>query len=229
MGLKSEIETEIADIFRSRWTQRDGTTVPEDDDVKLGNDAVNIEATVLYADMRDSTKLVDNYSRLFAAEIYKSFLRCAARIIRAEGGVITAYDGDRIMAVFIGDSKNSTAARCALKINWAVINIVRPAMKNQYPDRNYTLEHVVGIDTSNITVARTGIRGSNDLVWVSRAANYAAKLAALEGYPTWITKSVYESLNGESKYGGENKANMWVADTWNGITVYHSTWWWSFS
>ena len=33
----------------------------------------------------------------------------------------------------------------------------------------------LGIDTSKLFVARTGIRKSNDLVWVGRAANYAAK------------------------------------------------------
>lgn len=229
MALKGDLETEVAKIFKSAWTERDGKTVPEDDDLLLGNDAVNIEGTVLYADMQDSTKLVDNHTRLFAAEIYKTFLLCAARIIRSEGGVITAYDGDRIMSVFIGDSKNSTAARCALKINWAVKNIVQPALKVQYPKVDYVLKHVVGIDTSEISVARTGIRGSNDLVWVSRAANHAAKLAALEGYPTWISKSVYDALNDKSKFGGQNKENMWVADTWNGLRVYHSTYWWSLS
>jgi class 3 adenylate cyclase len=229
MGLKSELETEVAGIFKSRWTERDGTTVPEDDDLQMGNDAVHIKATVLYADMRDSTRLVDGYKWWFAAEIYKTFLRSATRIIRAEGGVITAYDGDRVMAVFIGDTKNSTAARCALKINWAVKHIVQPALKKQYPKTDYVLKHVVGIDTSDISVARVGIRGSNDLVWISRAANYAAKLAALKGYPTWITKSVYDMLLDASKYGGKDKQNMWVADTWNGITVYRSTWEWSLS
>jgi class 3 adenylate cyclase len=51
----------------------------------------------------------------FAAEIYKTFLHCAAKIIRSEDGVITAYDGDRIMAVFIGNAKNTSAVRAALK------------------------------------------------------------------------------------------------------------------
>jgi class 3 adenylate cyclase len=229
MELKSDLETEVESIFNTLWTERDGTTVPDDDDLQLGNDAVHIKATVLYADMRDSTKLVDSHQWWFASEIYKSFLRCAARIIRDEGGVISAYDGDRVMSVFIGDSKNSTATRCALKINWAVKNIVQPAMEKQYPDTKYTLNHVVGIDTSNISVARIGIRGSNDLVWVSRAANYAAKLSALEGYPTWITKTVYDNLNKKSKYAGTTQEDMWVADTWNGNRVYRSTYWWPLS
>ena len=68
---------------------------------KLGNDAVGIDTTVLYADISGSTHLVDNHTAGFAAEIYQSYLACAARIITYECGVITAYDGDRVMGVFV--------------------------------------------------------------------------------------------------------------------------------
>jgi class 3 adenylate cyclase len=100
MGLKDDLEREAAAIFRAAWETRDGTVVPADDSLKLGNDAVKLDATVLYADLADSTKLVDGRSASFAAEIYKTFLHCAAKIIRSESGIITAYDGDRIMAVY---------------------------------------------------------------------------------------------------------------------------------
>ena len=70
-----------------------------------------------------------------------SFLSCAARIIRDQGGTITGYDGDRIMAVFIGESKNSTAARTTLMINYAVLKIINPAIQNQYPNSGYAVKH----------------------------------------------------------------------------------------
>ena len=66
---------------------------------------------------------MDGHKAHFAAEVYKAFLRCAARIIRAEGGAITAYDGDRVMAVFVGEGKNTAAVRCALKVHWAGGNL----------------------------------------------------------------------------------------------------------
>ncbi len=75
------------------------------------------------------------------------------------------------MAVFIGNAKNSSAARAALKINFARLHIIHPALKAQYPKTTYELKYVVGVDTSQLFVARTGIRGANDLVWVGRAAN----------------------------------------------------------
>ncbi len=230
MGLKGDLESEVATIFRSAWTERDGDKVPEAEDLKLGNDAVKLKGTVLYADLADSTKLVDGYKKPFAAEIYKTFLHCAAKIIRSEGGVITAYDGDRIMAVYVGDPKNTPAARSALQINYAMIHIVRPALKKQYPNDTYVPSHVVGIDTSDLFIARTGVRGANDLVWVGRAANYAAKLAALpETYATYITADVFNGMRDDVKTGRDGRS-MWTTLRWSEFdnsTIYGSSWWWS--
>jgi len=232
MGLKEDLYSNVSNIFATRWEARQGQQVPEPTDVNLGNDAVTLNATVLYADLAESTNLVDKYTKPFAAEIYKSYLLCASKIIRTEGGEITAFDGDRVMGVFLGSTKNTSAARCALKLNYAVREIINPAIKTQYANSTYEVRQSVGIDTSELFVARTGIRGSNDLVWVGRAANYAAKLCSLreESYASWITKDVYDSLADEAKYGGANASPMWEARNWTakGITVYRSSWFWKF-
>lgn len=231
MTFKQELESEVSTIFKSRWTQRDGKVVPGPEDLRLGNDAVRLEATVLYADIADSTKLVDEKAASFAAEIYKAYLTCAAKIVKSEGGTITAYDGDRIMGVFLGDVKNSTAARTALKINSAVLDIINPALLKQYSESSYRLKHVVGVDTSALFVARIGVRNDNDLVWVGRAANYAAKLCAInEENTVFITEQVFNKLSDDSKYGGQNKVLMWKERQWTQMEnkkIYSSNWKWS--
>lgn len=229
MGLREDLENELADIFATRWEVRDGRVVPEPKDVQLGKDAVKLDATVLYADLVESTALVDGYKAPFAAEIYKSYLHSATKIIKAEGGAITSFDGDRVMAVFIGDRKNTSAARAGLKINHAVLRLINPALNAQYLSNNYVLRQVVGIDASELLVARTGIRGSNDLVWVGRAANYAAKLCSLRegGYATWITERVYSRLADEAKTSSGK--SMWEQRHWRdrNMTVYRSNWTWA--
>ena len=227
MSLVEDYTKAVKKIFRDTWTTRDGKKVPESEDLGLANDAVKLDGTVLYADLDESTNLVDSYKPEFAAEIYKAYLSCAAKVIRSEGGVITSYDGDRIMAVYIGDSKNTAAARSALKINYTVKKIINPLLKECYPKTDYRVSQVVGIDTSELFVARTGIRGSNDLVWVGRAANYAAKLCSLSAdHPSRLTKTVYDKLNESAKYADDQKTPMWKETTWNGMTIYRSTWWW---
>lgn len=230
MALEDDLKTAAGRFFRESWDERDGTAVPDTDDVRLYNDGVNLDAVVLYADLAESTQLVNTYKATFAAEVYKAFLYCAARIIEHRGGVVTAYDGDRIMAVFLGEAKNSAAARAALNIHHAVDEIVMPAMRTQYPNEKYALGHCVGIDASKLLAARTGVRGANDLVWVGRAANYAAKLSALRigGYRSIITAAVYNSLNEDSKLSADS-VNMWTAiksATLPGMSLYGSTWRW---
>ena len=227
MSLGQDLNSEVRKILREQWTTRQGRVVPDPVDLGLGNDATQLDGTVLYADLKSSTDLVNGYNPEFAAEIYKCFLTCAARIIRAEGGEITAYDGDRIMAVYIGDSKNTDAARTALLINYSVAKIINPAIRSSYPNSTYTVRHVVGIDTSNLFVARIGVRGDNDLVWVGRAANYAAKLSDGSGAPSQITEDVYNLLNKSVNYGDDG-SNMWTPTTSPALgykRIYTSTWW----
>jgi len=81
VGLTEDLEAEVKKIFHERWTIRDGNVVPEYKDIQLGNDAVKLEGTVLYADLSGSTNMVDNKSPSFAAEIYKAYLHCAAKLI----------------------------------------------------------------------------------------------------------------------------------------------------
>jgi len=92
------------------------------------------------------------------------------------------------------------------------------------------VKHVVGVDTSQLFVAKTGVRGANDLVWVGRAANYAAKLATLpESYPTYITKEVYDAMADDAKLSRDGQA-MWQAVRWNTFDdriIYRSNWWWA--
>lgn len=196
----------------------------------MGNDAVKLNATVLYADLSESTAMVNRKLPTFSAEVYKSFLHCAAKLIRDAGGSITAYDGDRIMAVFIAGNKNTAAVKTALKLHWARRHIIQPALDQQYPKADLTVKHTVGIDSSALFVARTGVRGDNDLVWVGRAANWAAKLSDLpDAHPTWITKQVYDNMLNEVKTAGDGR-HMWEQMVWNDMnkeTIYRSNFWWS--
>jgi class 3 adenylate cyclase len=228
MGLKTDLMAEVGEIFRNAWDERDGKVVPSDESLTLGNVGIKLLATVLYADLAESTGLVDDHRHFFSAEIYKTYLHCAAKIIRSQGGVITAYDGDRIMAVFIGKSKNTSAVRSAMMINYAVLEIIMPAKKTQYKDNGYELKQVVGIDTSELLITKTGVRGANDLVWVGRAANHAAKLTALpDSHSSYISSDVYNNMNEQVKTS--DGVAMWEACTWdtfNYETIYRSNWWW---
>lgn len=226
MAFIDDLKSEVRQVFKTSWTDRDGRVVPDTDSLKLGNEGIKLTGAVLYADLSASTKLVDSFKPQFAAEVYKTYLLCAARLIKGRGGVITAYDGDRVMAVFTGDSMNTDAVSAALEINASVQDVINPLIGECYPDVSYRVQQTVGIDTSNLYVAKTGVRGANDLVWVGRAANHAAKLAAMPPTAaTWITADVHAKLPPGLKKlanGSEWERRSWTA--MGNKLIYCSNW-----
>src|SRR5579863_4957487 len=121
MAFTDDLTAEVVKILKEKWTTRNGIAVPDAPDLKLANYAVKLKGTVLCADLADSTGLVLGKSPGFAAEVYKTYLSCACRIIKDRTGEITAFDGDRVMAVFLGDNKNTNAVRAGLATNHAVV------------------------------------------------------------------------------------------------------------
>jgi class 3 adenylate cyclase len=228
MTIAEDIRANARTTFIAKWTVRDGTSVPEPAALRLSNDAIHFKrATILYADLDGSTDLVEKKKWTFAGEVYKAFLYATSRLIRRHGGSIVSYDGDRAMGIFISDNQTNDAVSCALEINYTIKNIVQAEMSKGWTT-DFKIRHVVGIDTSEIYAARTGVRGDNDIVWIGNAANLAAKLTALTAdNPTWITKRVYDRLNDNQKLG-PNREGIWKKWKWtqhNDDEVYSTTYW----
>jgi adenylate cyclase len=212
MSFKDDLATEANNVQAQAWAIRDGKVVPETNDFNLAGGAVRLTATMLYADLADSTAIAI-YDRRVAARVFKSFLAVCSRIIRDRGGYVRSFDGDRVMGVFVGDSKNTSAAKAALQINDSFLKIIKPKLEAKYEvfqNGTYGLGHCVGIDTSEVLVIRGGIIDNNDLVWVGSAPNVAAKLSGIRSTPynSWITGSVYEAMNAEVEKG-PNCEDIW--------------------
>jgi len=228
MPIADDIRNNSRATFGVTWTVRDGLTVPEPKDLKLSNDAVRFEqATILYADLDGSTDLVGSKKWQFSGEVYKTFLYAASRMIRNRGGSIVSYDGDRVMGIFISSTQCNDAVSCALELNYAVKSLVQAELNKRWTT-DFKIRHVVGVDTSEIRAARTGIRGDNDIVWIGNAANLAAKLTSLHAdRPTYITKRVYDRLNNPQKYG-TNGEHMWQKWQWRqhgNEEIWSTTYW----
>src|SRR5207244_3273651 len=109
-------------------------------------------------------------------------------------------------------NKNTNAAITALELNWAVEEIIRPQCNARYPDKTFVLRHVLGVARSDLHAIRIGVRNDNDITWVGKAANHAAKLCAISEKPLWITGDVYDQMRDNAKYadGKPTGTNMWV-------------------
>ncbi len=234
MALADDLASDVQGIINKPWSTRKGQKVPSSTDVALAGGAVELDATFLYADLANSSKIAKELDRRVAAKILKSFLATTARLVRYHGGSKVSFDGDRIMGVFIGDSKNTTAAKCGLQIKYTVQKIIRPKFESKYDsvkNASFTISHGVGVDSGTVLTVRAGARGDNDLIWIGRAPNLAAKMSDLRDAPyhTYITATVYNMLNKSSKIGADGK-DMWNQCTWtflgDAIVVYRSSYRW---
>jgi uridylate cyclase len=233
MALAETLESDISTVFTTTWNIREGQVVPKTDDVALSNGAVKLEATILYADLFHSTELARKFDRSVAAKVVRAYLSSMTRLVKEFGGEVRSFDGDRVMGVFIGNSKNSSAAKCALKMKYVVEQSLRPLAEKKFPSltkAGFKIQHCVGIAGGAVFVVRGGVRGTNDLVLIGSAPNIAAKLSELRNPPyySYITWDVYEKLNAASKLS--DGKNMWESryiklsdEEWH---CYRSSWWW---
>ena len=180
-ALNDTLTDEISKVFTATWSVRDGQVVPKTEDVLLSNGAVKLHAVVLYADLARSTQLAMDFDRSVAAKVVRAYLATMTRLVKANGGTVRSFDGDRVMGVFVGDRKNTNAAECAFRMNHLVTKLLRPKAEAKFPSlksKGFVIQHGVGMSRSGdaLVSAALAYRGSNDLVFVGAAPNIAAKL-----------------------------------------------------
>lgn len=231
MAWVDDLKADVDGVFNIAFDERDGRKVPTSEDVALRNGAVKLEATFLYADLAGSGQIASACPWGTTAKIIRAYLKCATRLIRAYGGEIRSYDGDRVMGVFIDDAMSSNAAQCAREIYWTTENIIQPKAINKFDsvrNNGVKIRQACGIDVGTTRAVRAGIRDNNDLIWIGKAPSMSAKLSDLREYPycSFISQAVYSRLSDTAK-NPEGKV-IWEKDTFTFAgkteTIYRSNW-----
>lgn len=209
---KKDLEQCVDNVFGTKWNVRDGRVVPTTDDVALKDGAVKINAAFLYADLAQTAKLAEVCPWETTAKIIRAYLECSVRLIKAYGGEIRSFDGDRVMGVFMGDSKNSNATFCGREIFYTVEKIIGPKATENFKsirENGIKIKNCVGIDSGDVRAVRAGIRNNNDLIWIGRAASLSAKLSDVREYPycVYISDTVYKNSREDAKI--VNSSDIW--------------------
>lgn len=230
---------ELAEVARTimgtSWRRTTGLAVPGTDDITLKDGARDIDAAFLYADLAGSSDLVKWHYDANVASIIKSYVSIASRVITHNGGEIRSFDGDRVMGIFMGDSKENRAVRAAFQLNYMVRFYLQDLAKAKLSGDNWPMHHGVGIARGKAMMVRAGVRGHNDLLAIGEAPNIAARLSELRNAPfaTFIADDVWGPLTyslcyyddkGVTKPKWQSGGVLGIA---TGYTVpYKSSWWW---
>lgn len=238
MSIKEELEKSTDDFFSGTYEVTGGYVIPDVGDIQLGKKGRELDLSMVFIDIRESTKIVDGFRRETAAKMYKSFLYSVAKIARSNDGELRSFNGDGVLIAFNGDLKRTNAVKASMQMAWYCKNILKPRLDSYFSNnsqlKDINFDFGIGVDVGKILVVRGGIRGenNNDLVWVGNATNYAVKLSSLskEDYHIYISEDVYKNMNESSKFGGPEKKNMWEERSWtamSGQTIYRTNWTWA--
>jgi adenylate cyclase len=227
MSLLDDLKNKVEAYAIEKYEIEQTTIVPDTDHQKLtfGNKGLRGEFAFLFFDIRKSSELHSTYGYAKAAKIYQSFCDINVRVIEANDGFVRAFDGDRVMGVFVGSSKNNNAVQAAMQIQWGIRNILNPTLKTKIVCGG-------GVDSGEILVTKVGKgrdKNNNDLVWIGKADNYASHLSNEALDSVVISTNAYNALLDDKKtFNGQSmwKAKLLTLKTGAAINCYESGWSW---
>ncbi len=208
MSLKDDLDEMVSNYLGGDYETYEPRGVPEPQDIAQGNRAAKLEATTLFIDVRQSSDITNAFRRQTAAKMMKSYFDGSVRIIKKNGGEVRSFNGDGMLAIFVGDSRSNNAVKGAMQVKWFVNHVLQPKFRRYFENNQsadgQALESSIGcgLDEGQIFAVKVGIRGTNDVAWVGRCTNTSAKLAGETSSPREIaiTRAVYKRLYDSRKY-----------------------------
>lgn len=215
---KQELQRVVAEHLSGVYETYRPQGVPSPADIPLGNKAALIEATAVFSDIRQSSDIANAFRRQTAAKMLKAYFDGAVRIARANDGHVRSFNGDGMLTLFVGGSRSNNAVKAAMQTKWFIEEVLWPKFDSYFTEKSaergapLKFSAGMGLDDGNIYAVRIGIRGTNDVAWVGRCTNTAAKLSDVLQRPRNIavTSAVYQRLDAERKLS--EGRNMWSAE-----------------
>jgi adenylate cyclase len=236
---KTDLQAMVDGFLAGTYATTNPRGVPEAADIPLGNNAAKLTASALFIDLRQSSDITNAFRRQTAAKMLKSYFDGCVRIVNHNSGVVRSFNGDGLLALFIGDQRADHAVKAAMQIKWFVEHILWPKFNGYFAANQaargarLNFSFGAGVDDGDIYAVRVGIRGTNDVAWVGRCTNTAAKLSNVLHHPRNIavTRLVYDQLSSARKLS--KGINMWSpSERWGEFgglrRAYRTTtYWWS--
>jgi class 3 adenylate cyclase len=180
-------------------------SVPPRDEIRLGTEIVQVDATAMSMDIRQFTGLTNALGRQAMVKMLKAFFEGSVALVAANDGVVADFNGDGMITLFTGSERTEQAMLAAAQIRWFIEETLRPRFAQYFQyvggfDRIGHFDAGFGLDDGLVLVARVGTQGFSDIAWVGRCVNSAAKLCKLARSPqaVVVTHEAYERLDGVS-------------------------------
>jgi adenylate cyclase len=136
-------------------------------------DGDDIDAAIMFCDLRDSTLLEERLGRAEYINLLNDFFEVASDIVHENDGEVLKFIGDAVLAVFPGDKDPDSACARALKSSKEIVNRLNGTGDNPC---GHPCDCSIGVDFGQVTYGNVGSRERLDFTVIGQAANIAARL-----------------------------------------------------
>jgi len=137
-------------------------------------DPIEREATVLFVDLANFTRLTESRGPRGTVDILNAYFDTATEVISRHHGVVTQFQGDAILAVFNVPIENETHAQCALD---AAVELLDKVRSNKFAGVQLTVR--IGINSGPLIAGNVGGGNRQSYTVHGDTVNLAARLEAL--------------------------------------------------
>ncbi|MEG4015415.1 MULTISPECIES: adenylate/guanylate cyclase domain-containing protein [unclassified Microcoleus] len=185
-------------------------------DVKLG-DAVELEMSVLFSDIRDFTTLSEQMTPEENFKFINSYLSYMEPLILENQGFIDKYIGDAIMALF------SEGADDAVKAGIAMLHSLAEYNRQRVAADDVAIKIGVGINTGSLMLGTVGGNSRMDGTVIGDTVNLASRIESLTknyGVSLLITQQTFDRLTNPADYAIRVIDKVQVKGKSEWVTVY---------
>ncbi|WP_377476328.1 MAG: adenylate/guanylate cyclase domain-containing protein [Microcoleus anatoxicus] len=185
-------------------------------DIKLG-DAVQLEMSVLFSDIREFTTLSEQMTPEDNFKFINSYLSHMEPLIVENRGFIDKYIGDAIMALF------SEGADDAVRAGIAMLHALVEYNQERASAGYIPIKIGVGINTGSLMLGIVGGPSRMDGTVISDAVNLASRIESLTkkyGVSLLITDPTFQSLKNPADYAIRKIDRVQVKGKSEMVTVY---------
>ena len=131
------------------------------------------EISIIFADLRDFTKLGEALKPAPLFELLNTYLNLLSEIVFAEGGTVTMFQGDAVMAIFNAPADQPDHPLRAIRAGWAM----RTALNEQHARTGYKPLHFgIGLNLGSAYVGNIGHSRIQNYTAIGDAVNTAKRI-----------------------------------------------------
>jgi class 3 adenylate cyclase len=187
--------------------------------IPSGSKVYNIEASLMFVDIRSSTVLTDSIGRKNMVKIYKMFTNLCKKAINDYNGSILQIVGDGILCGFTNDTTGNSGQR-AVDAALTIHTYIAESM-NSLLNKDWKIGCGIGIRTGHVYVTRLTTDNGSEVAYPSDITNYASKFCSKAKEEQIILDSkTYEHLDQHHRVFCEN----FITDLPNTYIIKEATW-----